>query len=328
MLRNSPSFKEFFTNTTNQDAALAAAAAAIDQDSRNREYYGPVHEWTTRKNFRFPSPLCIQEQQPKNNDQDGVIYDRLNVLNEVPRTNTSPYCLLSQYNPWLDCEMTREKRAFLKPRPGEMCCAVYSSSQPVPNFFRNETVMDIVNLYLWPLLHSRADDVVACRTFADWRRLFALTISLAFPDYDYWVSIAPSTSSSSSSSSPSSSSAACFIPLSDQRRTARILKYLTPARVLYLLTTRASLWPYGQTTPSSRSSRNSGLCSIKPKIKEYNDKMTVEWLVSADFLRKMKRVHLYFTPLITSVASSIAYSGALASASASVSVYDTDECNE
>jgi hypothetical protein len=80
------------------------------------------------------------------------------------------------------------------------------------------------------------------------------------------------------------------------------LKYLTPARVLYLLTTRASLWPYGQTTSSSssRSSRNSGLCSIKPKIKEYSDKMTIEWLVSADFLRKMKRVHIYFTPIITS----------------------------
>jgi hypothetical protein len=308
MLRNSPSFKEFFTNTTNQDAD--------DQDSRNREYYDPVRECTTLNNFRFPPPLCIQEYQIENNDRDGVIYDRLHVIHEVPRMNTSLYCLLSQYNPWLDCEMTREKRAFLKPRPGEMCCAVYSSSQPVPNFFRNETVMDIVNLYLWPLLHSRADEVVACRTFADWRRLFSRTISLAFPDYDYWISIATATSSS----------AARFIPVSDQRRTARILKYLTPARVLYLLTIRASLWPYGQTTPSSRSSRNSGLCSIKPKIKEYNDKMTVEWLVSADFLRKMKRVHLYFTPLITSVASSIAYSGALASAS--VSVYDTDECDE
>ena len=291
MLRNSPSFKDFFTPTTVQDTA---ATAAIDQDSRNREYYDPVREWTTRNNFRFPPTMRIQEQQPENNERDGVIYDRLHVIHEAPRMNTSLYCLLSQYNPWLDCEMTREKRAFLKPRPGEMCCAVYcggvSSTQPVPNFFRNETVMDIVNLYLWPLLHTRADDVVACRTFADWRRLFARTVSLAFPDYDYWVSIAAT-----------SSSAACFIPISDQRRTARILKYLTPARVLYLLTTRASFWPYGQTTSQSiRSSRNSGLCSIKPKIKEYNDKTAIEWLVSADFLRKMKRIHIYFTPIITS----------------------------
>lgn len=288
MLRNSPSFKDFFTLTTVQDTT------AIDQDSRNRDYYDPVREWTTRNNFRFSPPLCIQEQQPGNSDRDGVIYDRLHVIHEVPRMNTSLYCLLSQYNPWLDCEMTREKRAFLKPRPGELCCAVYLSSQPVPNFFRNETVMDIVNLYLWPLLHSRADDVIACRTFADWRRLFARTVSLAFPDYDYWVSIAPV-------GNATSSSARCFVPVSDQRRTARILKYLTPARVLYLLTTRANFWPYGQTTSSSsRSSRNSGLCSIKPKIKEYSDKTAIEWLVSADFLRKMKRVHMYFTPIITS----------------------------
>jgi hypothetical protein len=152
--------------------------------------------------------------------------------------------------------------------------------------------MDIVNLYLWPLLHSRADDVIACRTFADWRRLFARTVSLTFPDYDYWVSIAPA-------GTATSSSAASFVPVSDQRRTARILKYLTPARVLYLLTTRANFWPYGQTT-SSRSSRYGGLCSIKPKIKEYNDKTEIDWLVGADFLRKMKRVHMYFTPIITS----------------------------
>ena len=314
MLRNSPSLKDFFTNTTVQDTA-----AAIERDSRNREYYDPVCEWTSRNNFRFPPSLVIQEQPSDNNDRDGVIYDRLHVIHEVPRMNTSLYCLLSQYNPWLDCEMTREKRAFLKPRPGEMCCAVYcgggSSSQPLPKFFRNETVTDIMNLYLWPLLHSRADDVIGCRTFADWQRLFARTISLAFPDYDYWISVAAAGS-------------ACFVPVSDQRRTARILKYLTPARVLYLLTTRASLWPYGQTTSSSRSSRHCGLCSIKPKIKEYSDKTAIEWLVSTDFLRKMKRVHIYFTPLITSVASSIAYSGALASASISVSVYDTDECDE
>ena len=289
MLRTSPSFKDFFTQTIVQDTAAAA-----DKDSRNREYYDYVREWTTRNNFRFPPPLCIQEQQTGNSDRDGVIYDRLHVIHEVPRMNTSLYCLLSQYNPWLDCEMTREKRAFLKPRSGEMCCAVYSSSQPVPNFFRNETVMDIVNLYLWPLLHTRADDVVACRTFADWRRLFARTVSLAFPDYDYWVSIVPVGNATSS--------AACFVPVSDQRRTARILKYLAPARVLYLLTTRANFWPYGQTTSSSssRSSRNSGLCSIKPKIKEYSDKTAIEWLVGADFLRKMKRVHMYFTPIITS----------------------------
>jgi hypothetical protein len=147
-------------------------------------------------------------------------------------------------------------------------------------FFRNETVMDIVNLYLWPLLYSRADDVVACKTFADWQRLFSRTISLAFPEYDYWCSLP------------------AFISISDQRRTARILQYLTPGRVLYLLTTNSNLWPYGgggsKGAPRSRNA-DGGICVIKPKIKDYNDKTEIEWLVNAEFLRKMKRVHIYFT---------------------------------
>jgi hypothetical protein len=148
--------------------------------------------------------------------------------------------------------------------------------------------MDIVNLYIWPLLHSRADEVVACRTFADWRRLFAQTISLAFPDYEYWVSIAGVGATASVLST--------FVPITDQRRTAQIMEYMTPARILYLLTTRAGFWPYGASL-SPRSSRNAGrgLCAIKQKVKEYNDKTEIDWLVGADFLRKMKRVHIYFT---------------------------------
>jgi hypothetical protein len=42
----------------------------------------------------------------------------------------------------------------------------------------------------------------------------------------------------------------------------------------------------------------SGLCSIKQKIKEYDDTTEIEWLVRPDFLRKMKRVHMYFAPLM------------------------------
>jgi hypothetical protein len=280
MLRYSPSQKD-------KDAAAAIAA---DQENRNREYYDPVREWTTQTNFRFPPPLL----------NDGCIgsFERFRVIHEVPAKNTSLYYLLSQSNPWLDCEMTREKRAYLKPRVGEMCCAIYagcasnggSSTSHVPlNFFRNETVMDIVNLYLWPLLYSRADDVIACRTFADWQRLFTRTISLAFPDYEYWSSIA-----TAGSVTPAIMST--FIPLSDQRRTARLLKYMTPARVLYLLTTRANFWPYGPSSqPRSRVAGVSGLCSIKPRIKECAEKTEIQWLVNADFLRKMKRVHMYFT---------------------------------
>ena len=148
--------------------------------------------------------------------------------------------------------------------------------------------MDIVNLYLWPLLHSRAEEVIACRTFADWRRLFTRTIFLAFPDYDYWQTQATYS----------------FISLSNQRRTACILKHMTPARVLYLLTTSAGFWPYGASSSSSSSrlrNATSGLCSIKSKIKEYNDKTEIDWLVGADFLRKMKRVHMYFTTSVAQV---------------------------
>ena len=255
----------------------------------------PVIKWTTERNFIFPPALKIEDR--------GLEYSRFKYIHTEPKIGSSFYTLISQYNPWLDCEMTREKRALLTPRVGEFSCAVNSSnssvidSRNVPNFFRNETVIDITNLYLWPLLYSRADDVVACRTFSDWRRLFSKTISLAFPDYDYWVSLAAAHVSAQALSARSALTA--FIPLPDQQRTIRILKYITPARILYLLTTRANFWPYSASTRSlsySSSSRISyGLCAIKPKIKEYNDKTEIEWLVNADFLRKMKRVHVYFT---------------------------------
>jgi len=289
MLRYSPSQKD-------KDAAAAIAA---DQENRSREYYDPVHEWTIQMNFRFPPPLL--------NDGSIGSSERFRVIHEVPAKNTSLYYLLSQSNPWLDCEMTREKRAYLKPRVGEMCCAVYAdgasngstSSHVPPNFFRNETVMDIVNLYLWPLLYSRADDVIACTTFADWKRLFTRTILLGFPDYEYWTSIA-----AAGSVTPSTMST--FVPISDQRRTARLLKYMTPARVLYLLTTRANFWPYGPSSqPRPRVAGVSGLCSIKPRIKEYAEKTEIQWLVNADFLRKMKRVHLYIIHANSDISTSL-----------------------
>jgi hypothetical protein len=85
------------------------------------------------------------------------------------------------------------------------------------------------------------------------------------------------------------------------------MKYMTPARVLYLMTTRAGFWPYGASdAASSFRSRNvggggggGGICAIKLRPKHYSDETKIEWLVSADFLRKMKRIHLYFTPVMT-----------------------------
>jgi hypothetical protein len=256
----------------------------------------PVTQWTTDRNFAFP-PALTMDHVVKTTDS----HPRFKQIREVPTVGSSLYHLLSQYNPWLDCEMTREKRVYLKPRIGDFSCAVntstsYSVVDPrsvVPNFFRNDTIIDIVNLYLWPLLYSRADEVVSCATFSDWRRLFSKTINLAFPDYDYWVSVA-----AVGSVSPTTMST--FVPISDQQRTARILKYMTPARVLYLLTTRANFWPYGPSSPPQQQPRSRvagifGLCSIKPRIKEYSEKTEIQWLVSSEFLRKMKRVHMYFT---------------------------------
>ena len=243
----------------------------------------PIGLWASQYNFNFPPTLSVLNEDDNQYIRENV---RCRLIHDVPRPYTSLYLMLSQYNPWLDCEMTREKRALLKPRAGEMCYPVYCASNGLStgagahggnDFFHNETVIDIVNLYLWPLLYSRAGDVVACKTFGHWRRLFALTISLAFPAYEYWSSAVGS--------------------IADQYRTAQLMKYMTPARVLYLLTTRANLWPYGPTSTvsSSRSWRQYGLCSIKPKMKEYTDNTEIEWLVNADFLRKMKRMHMYFT---------------------------------
>ena len=256
----------------------------------------PVTQWTQDHNFAFPPALTFND--------DDVHHQRFKEIRELPKVGYPLYHLISQYNPWLDCEMTREKRAFLAPRVGEFCCPVYVGSA-VDHFFRNDTVVDIVNLYLWPLLHSRADEVVACRTFAEWRHLFAQTISLAFPDYEYWGSVAASAGSGAYAST--------FIPVSDQRRTAQILKYMTPARVLYLLTTRAGFWPYG--SPAQQY----GICSVKPKIKEYNDKTKIDWLVGADFLRKMKRVHVYFTSVTGGTF------GVSSVSSNSLCAYDTDD---
>lgn len=295
----SPSFKE----------TLSAVMSGFKQQIyKTHDEDRIVTEWTARNNFRFPPPLMSDDATAAAGSSD-----RFRVIHEEPRKNTLLYILLSQYNPWLDCEMTREKRAHLKPRVGEISCPVSTSSS---------TVIDIANLYLWPLLHSRADEVVACKSFADWRRLFEQTIILAFPDYNEWVIKATESSA--------------FVSVSEKHRLTTIIKTLNPARVLYILTTRAGVWPYGPSSSSSSTSWSlslslslslsssvsppnsvSGLCSIKQKIKEYDDATEIEWLVRTDFLRKMKRVHLYMAPSALSTTS-------LYSSATPELVYDAD----
>jgi hypothetical protein len=291
MLR-SPSWSSSSSSSPTFKETLSAVMSGFKQQIQiyKTDEERIVTEWTARHNFRFPPPLMSDDTASVS------VSERFRTIHEEPRPNTLLYLLLSQYNPWLDCEMTREKRAYLKPNVGEVYCAVSASSS---------TVIDIANLYLWPLLHSRADEVIACRTFADWRRLFGQTITLAFPDYNEWVS---------KTTKPSA-----FVSVSERNRLTTILKILNPARVLYLLTTRAGFWPYGPSSSSSSSSSwslslslsssvsaphtTTGVCSIKQKIKEYDDTTEIEWLVRADFLKKMKRVHLYIAPSAAAVSS-------------------------
>jgi hypothetical protein len=268
MFRSSPSNKDS-NSATYQDQYL---------DTND-----PVVQWTINQNFTFPPPRTVNDELYSINRNP-----RFKIIHEVPKVGHPLYHLLSQYNPWLDCEMTRDKRELLKPHAGELSCAVYDYNSTRIGydvyFFRNDTIMDIVNLYLWPLLYSHADEVIACRTFVEWQHLFTRTIPFAFPDYEYWNSIMVSATSCAT--------------LSEQHRTSRFMKYITPGRVLYLLTTRANFWPYGP-------SQQYGICSIKSKIKEYTDKTKIEWLVNANFLRKMKRVHMYFASLPTEQTVSI-----------------------
>ena len=307
---SSPSFKEALSAVISGfHTKLPHKIKETDNDERL------VTELTARDNFRFPPPLMSDDASASAaTDSADVsvsvsVRTRFRAIHKEPRPNTLNYLLLSQYNPWLDCEMTREKRAYLKPHIGEVSCAVSAAAAAV---FRNETAIDIANLYLWPLLHSHADEVVACRTFSDWRRLFARTITIAFPDYNDWVAMTATRSSA-------------FVSVSDRNRYDLIIKSLNPARVLFLITTQAGFWPYGPlggggggggarlhrwslslSLSSSVSVPHpvSGLCSIKQKIKEYSDATEIEWLVRADFLRKMKRVHLYITQSASAAAAS------------------------
>lgn len=306
MFRISPTFKDKQNTTTSSTPSNTGTVT---------ETTNPVTKWTIEHNFRFPDPIILLEIHGHDGRlKNEEICSRLKPIYEVPKIGSSLYHLLSQQNPWLDCEMTREKREYLKPKAGEMYCTIYTvNTNAETNIFRYETFTDIINLYIWPLIHSRADDIIACRTFSEWVRLFSRTISIAFPEYEFWTSI----STVDSIFTP----AGQFISRDYRYRMSQFLKYITPARVLHLLTTQANIWPYGipKTPHVSRPAIQYGLCSIKPKIKEYTDKTKIDWLVSADFLRKMKRVHIHFTSLLggTFGAPSVSYN--------SVCVYDTDD---
>lgn len=239
--------------------------------------------------------------------------------------------LLSQCNPWLDeldvgavtftstptlgietrTPVTQnQKRRYLQAQKGDVCF-------PVPHTtVGGESSIDIANLYLWPLLHSRANDVIACRTFGQWKRLFESTIHLAFPSYHNVRSVLKRASSSRT----------WYMPLWEKTIYTSFVNHVNPELALYLISVKSNFWPYGRTgsTGSSISSGISGgskwiwsagsstpktkhvyalsgaskdrtavgLCELK-KRKENEEDTEIEWLISSDFLRRMKRVHIY-----------------------------------
>lgn len=320
MFTSSPSFKHAVTAFLNLKAKCGI---------RNSTDYPPdnIGDWCRHNNFRFPpqfrinDPVMLLRNTPTIEDVTLITeslldggYDEFNERGFRPTLITDIFAghidhiILSQYNPWLDCDdetvSSKQKRLYFKPKTGDVCFPVQS------NILGGETSIDLANLYLWPLLHSRSDDVIACRTFGDWKRLFYSTIHLAFPSYHEWTE----------------HSNAKYVPLWDKHRFSILVKHVNPARALFLISMKSNFWPYGRrgeftgsskwtvwptSIPKSKSSLSSstslfarsgrtnrsstGLCSVK-KLKEHGDDAKIEWMVSSEFLRKMKRVHIYLEP--------------------------------
>lgn len=224
-----------------------------------------------------------------------------------------------------------QKRPHLTPEKDDICF-------PVPyNTPGGDSSIDLANLYLWPLLHSRADEVVACQTFGDWSRLFNATIHLAFPSYHEWIR--------------SNNTKSICVPSCEKMIYRLLEENINPSRALYLISVKSNFWPYGSESVIPKWSQSpleldfkskdlrereieldemkrkypknsvysvhtkntaaagtvgmagsistveggrnaTGLCSVK-KLKERGDSAEIQWFVTADFLRKMKRVHLY-----------------------------------
>ena len=165
----------------------------------------------------------------------------------------------------------------------------------------------MVNM-MWCLAHSRADELVACKTVADFNALFEQTIRLEYPSY------------------PS---------FSMQYRLKRII---TPRKLLWMFSQKANLFPgkarHGTArwlvdptnlypTPvfdpnvytksmvffNLRDCRGTELCTMKPvylvgasggrdetgicvveRLAQFGDGAKIRWLLSAQQLRKMERV--------------------------------------
>lgn len=132
---------------------------------------------------------------------------------------------LTAYNPWFICCKMEQKRPHLESKQNDIC---FIAPYNTPG---DDSSLDLANLYLWPLLHSRSEEVVACRTFGDWKRLFYDTIHLAFPSYHEWITL--------------HNSKTLFLSFCEKARFRMFAENINPARALYLISTKSNFWPYG-----------------------------------------------------------------------------------
>lgn len=132
---------------------------------------------------------------------------------------------LSAYNPWFICCKMEQKRPHLESKKNDICFTVPYNTPG------DDSSIDLANLYLWPLLHSRSEEVVACRTFGDWKRLFYATIHLAFPSYHEWVLL--------------NNTKSIFISGSEKAKFRMFEENVNPSRALYLISVKSNFWPYG-----------------------------------------------------------------------------------
>jgi hypothetical protein len=132
---------------------------------------------------------------------------------------------LSAYNPWFVCSKMDSNRPHLESKKNDICFTVPYNTPG------DDSSIDLANLYLWPLLHSRSEEVVACRTFGDWKRLFYATIHLAFPSYHEWILL--------------NNTKSIFISASEKAKFRMFEENVNPSRALYLLSIKSNFWPYG-----------------------------------------------------------------------------------
>ena len=92
----------------------------------------PIGAWTSQYNFHFPPPLSVLNEDDNQYIRENV---RCRLIHDVPRPYTSLYFMLSQYNPWLDCEMF------------DACWGFYFDSLTVSMCFTVTLISTLVHLY-------------------------------------------------------------------------------------------------------------------------------------------------------------------------------------